>query len=851
VLDQHQLNAPATLSASDFEAYRRAVEEHAIVAITDRRGIIVYVNEIFCRVSGYTREELIGDTHRRVNSGRHPRGFWRDLWQTISSGRVWHGEICNRARDGSEYWVDSTIVPLRRGQVICGYIAVRHLITDLRHAREQQARLEQRDMVRESVLNSFAYAVFATNSDLILTVFNRGAERLLGHPASGLTGRRALRELFDPEEFASRSDRVERLRTAGSGAMCEENWTLVRRDGMRIPVFLSLTTMHDCRGAFTGLLGVAHDVSDRARAEAALRESERKFRYLYQAAPLGIVRARLRDGAFIEANPAFYEMTGYTEQDLGALAIHNVSPPASEVTEARLHEELRTGGTFGPAEREFIRKDGSRLEILVHGMRDRSADGNQSVWCLAQDITERKRMEGELRQAAHLDRLTGLANRALMNEHLTRCIQRCSRIPAYRFALLYLDLDDFKSVNDSLGHAAGDRLLQEMVGRLLIALQDIKASARVRAIPGRLGGDEFLILLEGPRAPQASGEIAQRIIDELSMPYRLCERDFHVSASIGVVTSDAAHTISDDYVRDADMAMYEAKRGGRRRYCHFDAALREKVQRRIAIQNALPRALEHGQFELAYQPIICLKSGSLAGCEALLRWTDPVLGDISPAEFVPIAEETGIIIALGEWVLRRACTQFASWRSQCPGHAPEALYINLSRAQLVIGDFDRRLAHILDSCSIETGRVHLEITETAIMRDTDEALKLIRALRLLGVRLELDDFGTGYSSLGNLHELSIDGIKIDRSFIKRLDDGDRVLAVTEAVIGLARRLGMTIVAEGIETERQLQVVRSLGCHFAQGFLLSGPLSAERFSEAYFPARSKPTAALTHFALCAS
>jgi len=278
--------------------------------------------------------------------------------------------------------------------------------------------------------------------------------------------------------------------------------------------------------------------------------------------------------------------------------------------------------------------------------------------------------------------------------------------------------------------------------------------------------------------------------------------------------------------------MYEAKRAGRHRYCLFDAALREKVQRRVTIQNELPRALQDRQFHVVYQPIMCLEEGSLAACEALLRWNHPRLGEISPAEFIPIAEESEIIVALGDWVLRQACMQFASWRSGFPHRAPQALHINLSRAQLVIGDFDRRVAEVLESCHVETERVHLEITETAMMRDANGALGLVGALRRLGLKLELDDFGTGYSSLGSLHELPIDGIKIDRLFVQRLNDSDRVLAVTEAVIGLARRLGMTIVAEGIETVQQLDTVRSLGCHLGQGFLLSRPLTAQCFTDTY-------------------
>lgn len=833
---ESQCSTDNAIPPEDLEAYRVAVEQHAIVAVTNRLGKIVYANELFSRISGYPREQILGKTHRLVSSGHHPPEFWQQMWTTIAHGHVWHGEICNRARDGSLYWVDTTISPLRKPNgAIRGYMAVRHPITALKQARALQKSLEQSDAFKEWVLNSVSYAFVGTGPDLIISVFNHGAERLLGFRAEEVIGKRRIEDLCDARELQLRVQQLESLRDNAKSSAFESEWTYIRKDGTRVPVFVSLTALRNADGHFVGYLGVSHDVSAQRRAEDALHSSEEKFRSLYQAAPLAIVRSSLVDGRFLEANPAFHAMTGYAPEDLASLSISDLSPPCAAQQEASLVADLRRYGRYGPLERECVRKDGSRFQVLVNGMRDSGPDGRRFIWSIAQDITERKQMETELRHAAHFDKLTGLANRLLLREQLDQCIHRAALLPQHRFAVLYLDLDHFKSINDGLGHGAGDRVLQELAGRLRSTLRghDLLARSRKQAA-ARLGGDEFVILLEDIAKADDATAVATRLLHALCEPFRLRGREFHLSASIGIVTSGPEHRTAEEYLRDADTAMYEAKRAGRNRYAIFDTRMRERVQRGLMLQNELRSAMQNCAFHLVFQPIVCLETGRVRACEALLRWRHPQLGLIPPSEFIPIAEDTGLILELGEWVLRTACAQFAQWRVRFGTQAPDAINVNLSRVQLTLDDLEQRVARTLTYFDVEPCRLHLEITETAVMQDPTAAMRTMHALRALGVKLDLDDFGTGYSSLGSIHEFPLDAIKIDRTFVHALDTGGDVSGVIEAVARLARHLNVEVIAEGIETVGQLEQAKKLGCHLGQGYLFTRPGDAQCTAAAFLP-----------------
>ena len=811
----------SSVSALDLEAYRQVVDQHAIVAITDRRGIIQSVNDRFCEVSGFARSELIGRTHRLVNSGHHSREFWQAMWSTIAAGKVWHGEICNRARDGSMYWVDSTIAPLRHPDGrIYAYMAVRHLITELKRVRSLNDSLEERNALRQSALNSVAYAIMRTGPDRVICEFNRGAEQLLGFEAAQVIGRLALDAFCDPGELA----RLRRLRQEGAGGTFEGEWTLLRQNGERVPAFVSISTIVDARQGFAGYVALARDISESKRIEQALRDSERKFRSLFQAAPVAITRSDPTDGRILEANDAFLALTGYAPADLPGLTFAALCPTCAEPAAGECGD---AGG--GPVEAAYSCRDGAAVPVLVNRVQSPDAGGRGFIWTIAQDLSARKQMEGELRRAAEIDRLTGLANRALLARQLEACIARDS---GQHFALLYLDLDHFKSINDSLGHATGDRVLQMVAERLRSSLRGEDLVSRSTFEAARLGGDEFVVLLQNIASCAEAVVVAKRVLDTVSRPLQVGDREIPLAVSVGLITSEWGHASVDEYLRDADAAMYEAKRNGRRRLAVFDRRMRERADRTRLIQSEMHEALRSGQIYLTYQPILELATGRLHGCEALLRWDHPRLGDISPLEFVAIAEESGLIGELGRWTLSTACAQFADWRRRLGERAPASLNVNVSRAELLLGNLTQRVGAALDEHAIEPARLHLEITETAVMGDTALARGVLADLRALGVRIDLDDFGTGYSSLASIQDLPLDVIKIDRSFVQSLDSDHRVFAIIEAVTRLAHKLELPVVAEGIETSYELERLTQLGCTLGQGFLFSPPLEAALFEQSF-------------------
>jgi len=439
-------------------------------------------------------------------------------------------------------------------------------------------------------------------------------------------------------------------------------------------------------------------------------------------------------------------------------------------------------------------------------------------------------MTVDLRQAALTDRLTGLPNRTAILEKVQDAIHRAERVEGYHYAVLFLDFDRFKIINDSLGHGVGDDLLVEISQRLTHALRphDTAGLGRDQSTAARLGGDEFIVLLDGLARADDAGIVAQRLLDVLAERYQLAGREIGSTASIGVVIGHPDYRSAEQLIRDADTAMYEAKNAGRGRYVLFDGHMRVRVNERLQIENDLHHALAQEQFFVVYQPIVSLASGAIESCEALIRWRHPKHGLIGPDRFIPIAEETGLIVPLGQWVLDESLRQFAEWHHR--QQIPEAccLSVNLSRKQLMLPDLFDRVADSLRVHGVSARLLHLEVTESQIMQDRRLAVANLQKLRRIGVRISVDDFGTGYSSLACIHEFPIDVLKIDRSFIANLETDPNLATVLQTVTDLARNLGVKVVAEGIETPAQRDLLLSLSCEYAQGYLFSKPLAADDF-----------------------
>jgi diguanylate cyclase (GGDEF)-like protein len=457
--------------------------------------------------------------------------------------------------------------------------------------------------------------------------------------------------------------------------------------------------------------------------------------------------------------------------------------------------------------------------------RQRAEQAERHVQELNNYIAEQERISRVLeetkehfRHAAFHDSLTGLPNRAMFTELLKAEIESSQRPNGHMFAVLFLDLDRFKNINDSLGHTHGDLLLVAFAERLERTLRPVDTLAR-------FGGDEFAILVSGMTDATDAVRVAQRIQDELSQPFVLDKNSAFATASIGIALSSSGYDRPEDILRDADIAMYRAKENGKARYELFDSGMHARAVSRLQLESDLRQAIEQKEFCVYYQPIVCLQTGSLAGFEALVRWNHPRRGVVSPADFIPVAEETGLIVPIGEWVLTEACAQVRQWQVDSPSHRSLSLSVNLSARQVAQPDLLERIKEALETSKLNPHCLKLEITESVVMENAEAAALMFKQLRSLGVQLSIDDFGTGYSSLSYLHRFPLNYLKIDRSFVMRLTtDNDN--AIVRTISTLARNLGMEVIAEGIETEEQYQQLKMLGCEYGQGYLFSRPVARD-------------------------
>jgi diguanylate cyclase len=433
----------------------------------------------------------------------------------------------------------------------------------------------------------------------------------------------------------------------------------------------------------------------------------------------------------------------------------------------------------------------------------------------------------ELRDMALRDMLTGLPNRRSFNDTLTRAIALQRRDPHRLFAVLFLDMDRFKIVNDSLGHLIGDKLLITFAKRLVSVLRKEDVVAFLTdCTPARVGGDEFVVLLDGIKHHYDAMYVAERLLDVMAEPYMVDNHNIKITISIGVTTSALPYLSPDEIIRDADTAMYRAKAAGKNCFSIFDSRMHEDALLRMAMENDLRLAIENDQFRLVYQPIVHLDSGRVHGFEALLRWQHPNRGVVPPLDFIPLAEEIGIIVPIGEWVLREACQELARWR-RLPDLDNLFVSVNLSPKQLRCPHLVENIRDIIQETDLPPAALKLEITESAIMDDMDLAVIILSQIRDLGIDLHMDDFGTGYSSLSCLHNFPVSGMKIDRSFINNTFDNPDHIAIINAVITLARNLRLELIAEGVETLEQMSMLKKMGCDFAQGYFFQHPLSCDQ------------------------
>ncbi len=516
-------------------------------------------------------------------------------------------------------------------------------------------------------------------------------------------------------------------------------------------------------------------------------------------------------GTILRANRAELELMGYAADEYEGRNIADFHADAELA--ADLLRRLAAGEALHNVEARLRAKDGAIRHVLISSNIQRDEAGVAHARCFTRDVTELKLAEMQLRHGMLHDRLTSLPNRALFLEHVRQSLLRVQRDEDYRFAVIFVDCDHFKVINDSLGHLAGDQLLTAIALRL-------EAITRPGDVVARFGGDEFTLCVEDVGDVLDAARVADRIRAELREPFPVEGQEVFVTASVGIALGGPQYTGAEDLLRDADIAMYRAKGQGRSRYELFDPAMRDRAKARLRLETDLRRAVERHELRLAWQPIVELESGRIEGLEALLRWAQPERGELEPLEFIPVAEESELIVPIGAWVLREACRQARQWQRTVPGAQPLKVSVNLSARQLAHPGLLDAVATALRESDLPAACLRLEITESVLVDGMDEAAAQLERLAGLGVALQMDDFGTGYSSLGYLRRFPLSALKIDRSFVRRMGARRGDYEVVRTVVALAQNLGLGVIAEGVETAVQRDRLLALGCGLGQGFLFS-------------------------------
>ena len=791
-----------------------------IFTIVDPDGTLRYANPAFGRVLGYDPEDAVGTMN--VLGHVHPEDLphVQEATQRALSGK---GVVTNRAeyrfrhKDGSWRWVESLGTYLLDDPHVKGVVVASRDVTERIEAEEQHRTLVERvpPVIYIQKPREGQAAVYDT------TYMSPRVEEVLGYPPGRfLKDPRFWDEVIHPDDLER--VRAEDQRTDRTGEPFRIEYRLIARDGRTVWVRDEATLVRGARGDAPYWLGAQSDITDRKEVEAALRESERRFRSSFENAAVGMALVGT-DGRWLRVNRSLCGTVGYSEGELLEKSFQDITHPEDLGKDLGQARRL-LGGEIGSyqLEKRYIRKDGSVVWILLNGSLVRDEEGGPLYFIAqVQDISGRKRAEDQLQRQAFHDALTGLPNRKLFMDRLRHALERTRRRRGQKVAVLFMDLDGFKVVNDSLGHEAGDLLLTVVAQRLGRILRPEDTLAR-------FGGDEFVVLLDEVGGPEEAVLVAERIIEELGRPFVIEGQEIFVSVSVGIGIGDARTKTPEYLIRDADTAMYRAKEG-RSGYRIFEPAMYERAKRRLELENELRRAIERGEFVVRYQPIVDLQADEVWGVEALVRWEHPERGLLDPSEFMAVVEEGGLIVPLGERVLEEACSQAKRWQED-PRIPPLMVSVNLSARQLRLPDLPRVIGDSLRKTGFDAQQLSLDITETAYIRALEGKTATFDRLKGLGVGISLDDFGVGYSSLSYLKRLPADTLKIDKSFVRGLGEDAEDTAIVRMIIDLAHTLGMKVVAEGVEGWAQRALLAEMGCDLAQGFHFARPLPPEGVSE---------------------
>ena len=790
----------------------------AIVTITPD-GIVRWFNRGAERIFGYRADEVIGQPVTLLMPERYRDLCVAGLHRYLRTGeaRVVGGttELVGLRKDGSEFPIEMFLGETHEH----GERLFTGMIRDVtERKRIEDALREARDRFRGIFENAPIGVAMVTLEGRYLQV-NHSLCSILGYSEEELQAL-TWQEITHPDDLAASKAFARRI-VAGEFPRYHLEKRFLHADGHTVWASLSVSLVRDAEGEPLYFVSQIQDVTERKEVERIIVESEERFRSLVQYSS-DIITILDADGTIRYASPAVEKVMGYrSEEQIGTNAFGTVHPDDRDRALDNFAEVLKSPGLHPPLEFRVPHKDGSwrYLEHIVNNLLDDPAV--RGVVINSRDITERKAMQKQLHHQAFHDPLTGLPNRALFMDRLEHALARANRRGS-KIAVLFMDLDNFKVINDSLGHKAGDQLLIAVAERL-------RAPLRPEDTVARLGGDEFTILVEDISSVGDVARIAERLAEKLRPPFALGEQEVFATISTGIALNSPAREQPADLLRHADLAMYRAKHRGKARYEVFEPGMDAMAVERLILETGLRRALVRQQFRVYYQPIVALENDRIAGVEALLRWEHPQRGLLLPEEFISIAEETGLIVRIGQWVLREAGKQARIWQERFPDSPRLTISVNLSTREFF---HPKLVAEVLNESEIDPANLQLEITEGALTTNgtysTDHTL---RNLKRMGVQLAIDDFGLGYSSLSYLKRFPVDFLKIDRSFIAGLGGAPSGVStkdteIVKAMIELTHALGLKVIAEGVENAEQLARLRQMKCDLAQGNYFSEPLPSE-------------------------
>lgn len=814
----------------------RTVPDHLYVQDVLSQQMI-YSNHHLGQTLGYNKTELLQMGEYFWEILLHPDDAERYQDMRLLQRQSGHVELMQcqlRFRDRNNRWrrfdIREQALARDKHDHVTRIIGVAKDITEQVEASESLRDSEQRyRMLAESISD----VIFSTDSVLKPNYVSPSVQTILGYSADWILDNGWQSTLANPQQLIGMYSLLDRVSKAlgKPDALAKLRADLptqlflfdcLRADGRKIPIELRLVLVWDEHGAFEGILGVGRDISQQRRAEKDLRMAATVFEHSTSA-----ILITDPAGYIVQANDAFSRVSGYAVSQ--ALDQLPTMLTVDDQQEAHLRYVLKQLHQRGSWEGEvwLKRRSGEHYPAWVGITAVFDDEGDLASYvCFFSDISERKASEQRIHRLAYYDALTHLPNRTLFQDRLHTALQQAERQQAW-VVLMFLDLDRFKPINDSLGHAAGDRMLKEMATRLLGCVDDDDTVAR-------MGGDEFTLLLQPGATRQIALNraihVAEQILGSLVKPFVLEGREFFVTASIGIALSPQDGNELSQLMKNADTAMYHAKERGKNNFQFYQADMNASALERLELESDLRHALEQQEFTLYYQPQFSGDGKRLTGAEALLRWRHPRRGLVPPGDFIPVLEELGLVVEVGDWVLTEACRQLKSWH-QAKVRVPK-VSVNISARQFSDGQLGTRIANILTDIGLPPACLELELTESILMREVNEAMQILDGLKRLGLSIAVDDFGTGYSSLNYLKQFPIDVLKIDRTFVDGLPSGEQDAQIARAIIAMAHSLNLAVIAEGVETHEQLEFLREHGCDEVQGYLFGRPMPANRF-EAQF------------------